>query len=73
MPQRAAPFPLPLDTPLRTLWPAQATPVSPSHLPALLAVGQVTVPGEAAGREALPWVRMLWSLQHAAGEKLKIN
>lgn len=33
------------------------------HLPALLAVWQVAVPGEASGREALPRVWMLWPLQ----------
>lgn len=40
----------------------------PAHLPALLAVWQVAVPGEATGREALPRVWMLWSLQRG-GEK----
>lgn len=41
----------------------------PAHLPALLTVWQVAVPGEATGREALPRVRVFWSLRCGKREK----
>lgn len=56
---------------LLSLSPSQAhfTSLSPSHLPALLAVRQVAVPREATGSEALPRVWMLRPLQRAIEEE----